>query len=267
LILVDRSDHSTRQRFTLAHELGHLLLPWHLGSNFACDPSQDRPELWQDSSYEPEANRFAAELLVPSAWLDRLIETRGDDTVAGLAQAVLDAGVSTWVASFRLAGRLPAGHVFAVIDSSNQVIISGQTQGTGIGAPPSGQPLERDRLDAFASAVEEIPTASRRMLWWTFRGGAEQFVSPKGDAAEVLKSLAGRHGTDDASRRRLIQRCGGIVGYAYGMEKKKGDLGAAHLLSVFRGRFARERGLPPGLLEDSDFELWLKLRAAELSDS
>lgn len=267
LILVERSDHRTRQRFTLAHELGHLLLPWHLGANFACDTSHDRADLWQASYYEPEANRFAAELLVPSAWLDGLIDARGDESVSDLVSQVLDADVSTWVASFRLAERLPSGHVFAVVDSSDKVIVSGQTNGTGIGAPTQDQPLERNRLDKFASAVEEIPTASRTMIWWTFRGASGEFSAPAGDSRNVLKEIAQRHGTAADPPRRLIQRCGGILGYANGVAQKEKETDAARLYSIFKGRFAKERGLPPDLTEDPEFDVWLRLRAAELGTS
>jgi hypothetical protein len=264
LILVESSDHPTRQRFTLAHELGHFLLPWHLGSTFACDTSRDKAELWQDNYYEPEANRFAAELLVPSAWLDGLIAARDDDAVTDLVSETLEAGVSIWVASFRLSERLPAGHVFAVVDSTGRVVLSGQSRGTSIGEPAQGQLLERGRLDRFAAAVEEIPAASRMMIWWTFRGASKDFAAPDGDSREVLKELAQRHGTSTDPPARLIARCGGVVGYANGIAQRAGEGDAARLYSRLKGRFARERGLPAGLIEDPAFDNWLRLRAAEL---
>ncbi len=52
-----------RKRFTLAHELGHLFLPWHSELMFGCDISE-----LDDYVYKPkerEANMFAAELLMP----------------------------------------------------------------------------------------------------------------------------------------------------------------------------------------------------------
>ena len=267
LILVERSDHPTRQRFTLAHELGHLLLPWHLGGAFACDTATDHPDFSLAANFEPEANRFAAELLLPSAWLDALISSRRDEKVGDLVRNVLDAGVSTWVASFRLTERLPRGHVFAVIDSGDgKVVLSGETRGTGIGPPPQGVQLDRDRLDSFASEVEEVEVGSRRVIWWTYRGQADNFTAPEGDSRLLLKELAQRHGTSNDSARQLVQRCNGIVGFAYGTARREGETNAAHLYAVLRGRFAKKRGFPADLLEDPEFDAWLRLRATELGD-
>jgi len=50
-----------RQRFTVAHEIGHLLLG-HTSNNFILDFYSRNPE-------EIEANQFAAELLMPLAML------------------------------------------------------------------------------------------------------------------------------------------------------------------------------------------------------
>lgn len=56
----------TRKRFTVAHELGHLLLPGHENSAVC---SAERIENWARDLPGPEieANRFAGELLVPSS--------------------------------------------------------------------------------------------------------------------------------------------------------------------------------------------------------
>lgn len=53
----NQTQHPHRQRFTIAHEIGHLLLG-HTGKNFILDLNSKKPE-------EIEANQFAAELLMP----------------------------------------------------------------------------------------------------------------------------------------------------------------------------------------------------------
>jgi len=64
LIAVNKNMGLPRIRFTLAHELGHFILP-HNRSVFSCNESQvDR--------WEQEANRFAAELLMPQPLIKRL---------------------------------------------------------------------------------------------------------------------------------------------------------------------------------------------------
>lgn len=57
----NKNQHPHRQRFTVAHEIGHLLLG-HTAKNFILDLNSRKPE-------EIEANQFAAELLMPLAML------------------------------------------------------------------------------------------------------------------------------------------------------------------------------------------------------
>lgn len=59
---------STRQRFTIAHEFGHFLLPHHTQMNYQCsnkDINQGEPGGTPEAEREWEANRFAAELMLP----------------------------------------------------------------------------------------------------------------------------------------------------------------------------------------------------------
>lgn len=79
-ILGVNSYHSTsRQRFTIAHELGHLLL--HEGRPMIVDhvvrvrvDLRDKTSSLATDKQEIEANRFAAELLMPREWVMREVE-------------------------------------------------------------------------------------------------------------------------------------------------------------------------------------------------
>lgn len=58
----------TRQRFTIAHEFGHFLLPHHQQMNYQCsskDINQGKKGGTPEAEREWEANRFAAELMLP----------------------------------------------------------------------------------------------------------------------------------------------------------------------------------------------------------
>jgi len=60
----------TRQRFTIAHEFGHFLLPHHKKMKYECtsrDMSQNEGGITPEASKEWEANRFAAELMLPKS--------------------------------------------------------------------------------------------------------------------------------------------------------------------------------------------------------
>ncbi|MBZ0215923.1 MAG: ImmA/IrrE family metallo-endopeptidase [Fimbriimonadaceae bacterium] len=78
-ILVNELSGPQRQSFTIAHELGHFLNPWHKSFNvtgFKCTRSDLRVgvgsqqalrDLSRYEIQEKEANRFAAELLLPTS--------------------------------------------------------------------------------------------------------------------------------------------------------------------------------------------------------
>ena len=112
VIGVNRNQASVRQRFTIAHELGHLLL------HESGEPSQVyvdrgfRVRLRSGVSsegtdlHEMEANRFAAELLMPLDFLRVDLEGREFDLAADheLRELAKRYGVSTQALAIRLNG-------------------------------------------------------------------------------------------------------------------------------------------------------------------
>lgn len=268
LVILDRAQSPVRRRFTLAHELGHILLPWHLGSTLACNANQSLFDVEGDhvADAEREANRFAADLLVPPAWLaDHVAEVR-DERVEPLLQALVAAHVSAHVACLRLLEILPPGHVFAMLDRTGSVALSGQTPETRIPPPPRGVAPERSLLDRFAAHVEEIRFGPWLVIWWTFRSADDQ---PGDDdrrrSTEILDALMARHAADAEDESRLRLALSGVIGAANGDARRQGDTSAGSLHARFRGRFAKTRNLPAALLEDADFETWLRKRAADLA--
>jgi len=89
-IFVNKNDPPTRQRFTLAHELGHAVL--HSGENLIdyrrnLEGSNDRKEV--------EANKFAAEVLMPEelfrrAWIHRNGDARRTAVLFGVSSAAAE---------------------------------------------------------------------------------------------------------------------------------------------------------------------------------
>lgn len=58
---------TTRKRFTIAHELGHFLITTHKGQ-YLCNSYDLSDYLSTSNPHEKEANRFAAELLMPKQY-------------------------------------------------------------------------------------------------------------------------------------------------------------------------------------------------------
>ena len=111
-IVVNSLHHPNRQRFTLGHEIGHFALHMQdIGSEVHVDKkflafTRDAKSSEGWDRREIEANRFAAELLVPCAILERdlrgrLVDVEDDALAAELAKKFQ---VSRQMMTFRLAG-------------------------------------------------------------------------------------------------------------------------------------------------------------------
>jgi len=85
VIGVNSMDAPNRQRFTIAHEIGHLLLhkndDLHVDERSPIGLRNDRSSLAVDEK-EIEANQFAAELIMPAEFLDKDIRRLPDDIEA-----------------------------------------------------------------------------------------------------------------------------------------------------------------------------------------
>jgi Zn-dependent peptidase ImmA (M78 family) len=113
LIGINSRHHKVRQRFTLAHEIGHFLL--HEGERVHVDRTdrifymKKRNERSREGTdiEEIEANVFAAELLMPASFIERDLDRIGpidplgnEDTLKKLAK---EYGVSYQAFLFRVA--------------------------------------------------------------------------------------------------------------------------------------------------------------------
>ncbi len=95
LITYSPCEHPVRQRFTIAHELAHHVL----GHG---ERNRDTPEQFSMSYHDPkeiEANKFAAELLMPTDVINAAIRVRDIKDLEKLAKVF---GVSKAAMKFRL---------------------------------------------------------------------------------------------------------------------------------------------------------------------
>ena len=105
LLTVNATDPDTRQRFTLAHELGHYMLHRHLvGDGLDDDRAYRSTEVGKyhntliGPKEETEANKFAANLLMPREAINRE-RIRLNDNVSDMARLF---GVSEHAMSIRM---------------------------------------------------------------------------------------------------------------------------------------------------------------------
>lgn len=173
-ILVNASAPATRRKFTLAHELGHIVIPWHTGTIIShLNPHH------ADAAYmqmESEANRFAAELLMPSDWLANQFETAGNvEAYFRTVQKI--AGTSREAAQYKLFRALPSPVICVQVDH-NSHLLSGQRSPSAPSLPQKGTLVGRESFVAD-NRYEEFEIDGQRFISWCFIGREIAEVDPR----------------------------------------------------------------------------------------
>jgi Zn-dependent peptidase ImmA (M78 family) len=209
-----------RQRFTLAHELGHVLIPWHIGT-IADDI--DLADDGQDRSYwnlESEANRFAAELLMPDGWVKGQISARSNpgEMVEAVAES---ADVSSDAALIRVNGLLSPGYIYALIDSDGVVISSGRSNGTLPNRPVWGRRLDEATAFPSSDALWRVRFRDVSCIWWHFPSAMNLRTSqdPR-EWRQIMDDIFDVLDMDPSTAKKLEQTISGVFGYANSLAGK-----------------------------------------------
>lgn len=110
-----------RQRFTIGHELGHFLLPWHRQSTFNCTAEDVGSRA--NKEWEIQANQFAAELLIPRKLLKPRLLKLKDPELDHVLTLAAEFGTSITMTAHRLAEQSDYACAF-VFSKDNQVSYS-----------------------------------------------------------------------------------------------------------------------------------------------
>lgn len=90
----------SRQRFTIGHELGHFLLPWHRQSTFNCTAEDIAGR--SNLDWEKQANQFSAELLMPRLLVTHRLQKFGAPEMAHVQNLAQDFETSIEATARRL---------------------------------------------------------------------------------------------------------------------------------------------------------------------
>lgn len=258
VILAPQSN-ANRTRFTLAHELGHLVLPWQVGSAF-CHPhgTYVAAEHLQ-RELEKEANQFATELLVPTKWMTaRLLESDGREPFAStMLDIANDAGVSPITAAIAYERvRLATGAIAIISPSRSEpyVVFGENCQ------------LRKDfkwwkdpqAVISAGGSVSSIHFGAYQLFGLTFDPSVQVSTSqPAIPSTEILKDILQ---TIPASERdRVMRSVNGVIGAA----NPKGEGSLAELNARLRVRFLGRDTLH-SVTSDPRFEEFVSAKATEL---
>lgn len=256
-VIINAGNAANRMRFTLAHELGHIIIPWHMGSFVDCldsDAIHGSVEYW---AAEDEANRFAAELLMPSSWVENHIKIGAD--LAIIHKSISErCEVSAHAAAIRLAQFLPANITFA-IESSGNTEIGGRTDGTLANPLSWGEPFLHC---AYSYANEHFHTKlkTKTLHWWILPDGEDADTGSLRTWKEILDSIVGSLDLSAAEQKQLKSSVAGVIAYANGAVKQTGTHTVSGVMAACIQRF-HDRPQYDSVYRHPEFRAFLSAKA------
>jgi hypothetical protein len=256
-VVVDRGQAPRRKRFSLGHELGHILIPGHIGFEVCLTE-----EFFVFSPYEREAHAFASEILVPGRWFARVLDE--SDSLTQALEEIRIADVSPAASCLAAARMLPRGCVLSLM-SGSVVEMALVSPGTEANAPPQGHVLDEPAMDRFSVDHGRAFLHGREIRWWTFEDATK--LAPVGgvqSASEILREIVGEVGPHDPEgRRSTLSSINGIAGYAKGGFNRAGT--PEQMLARLRARFAGRPG-HERIVGHHRFDEYLAQKARELTE-
>jgi hypothetical protein len=227
-IWVSKSLRHERKRFTIAHEIGHIIIPWHFGTildEIDAKPEQTTSQYFQ---WEGEANRFAAELLMPSLWADDICRRANHmrDAMHVVAQR---AEVSLQAAALRILKLGPPGYLMAAARDGS-VEWTGRTRGTRSHPPDDGSVVSLVDMPA-CEAPEVLRYNQVEYYWWKEKSAIKPPRYPSNeDWRAILRELLDL--VPESKRKQIQTQVNAIVGYAIGKEPKGASVDVIYARAV-----------------------------------
>lgn len=175
-ILINNSTPEVRQNFTLAHELGHVIIPWHTGTIVSHIDEFDSDVEYREM--ETEANKFAAELLVPTSWLINT-EDKLESIHDYISEVMSCCGVSRDAAMIKIFSSSQRSIICAEIESNGIAIRKFKTK-----IAPQTLKLEGKNLlseDIFDKTVskEHFELGGKTYVSWEFKSSSVDETDPR----------------------------------------------------------------------------------------
>lgn len=188
-VFINKNKNRSRQIFTAAHELGHIIIPWHTGSII------DENIVQQDKDHESyihyiqeiEANQFASELLLPTDWIVSTIAKF--ENMANLIKYIRNkTNLSYDMIHFRIVKFLASGYIFCKTKNS-EVVWCEKSHKTIGDTLTVGEDIKISEPYKHAQKYWHIETGSTEIHWWKFGGYFPNQLPENYDWREILQEI------------------------------------------------------------------------------
>lgn len=210
-IIVNENAARRRKRFTLAHELAHVIIPWHVGNIVDANILEGRDAEY--NSYESEANKFAAELLMPSNWVNSLF-AHFESPADIFLQIIRDSDVSPSAACIKMVTTLPPGLIFAEVNDGFEVLRSGRSKNTLVYEQRIGTNISNyEDVYEYANA-HFVQIDGYNYIWWKLDKIECPHVEDQREWRVILNAIVEDVVADHTTRQEFKQRLNGFLAAA-----------------------------------------------------
>ena len=259
-VIVNKNMPPARQRFTMAHELGHVIIPWHVGTIIDhIDPEKavGASQYWE---IEGEANTFAAELLMPKQFIVELMDS--EQNLARIHRIITkECEVSPFASAIRLSSFIPSNVVYAY-ERNNAVEFSGRTPGTIASALGRGGEMPIDPFDYATSYFHKVLSGGITH-WWVLPNEIHFDINDDREWRDILTNIVSDIGVDASQVQKFKLSVNGVVAYANGVCKRSNQYTVDSVVSASIQRFKDREGYD-SFVSHPDFIAFLVKRAEGL---
>lgn len=256
-IIVNNKLPPKRQLFTIAHELGHLIIPWHLGTIVDDTQSQGYKD-YIYSVLEQEANRFAAELLIPKDWLMGYVAKYKNDYATLHETIAIKSGVSDYAVAIRLIEILPKNILFAAVENGN-VLHTGRTAKTDAYLQKKNEIFIADYYP-YIDSYTIYQSNSVSYHWWKISDEVEISTEDIREWRDILNGIV--HDINPPEGVEQFKKSiNGIIAHANGITKRQGDYSTNSVISAYISRLRREELIR--FTSHPDFESFVKAKVVD----
>ncbi len=232
---------ANRARFTIAHELGHLTIPWQFGSfSFCHSRITHRFDDEVLRKIETDANYFAAELLVPLSWVESRLPSATDSLAAWLVSLAAEARVSIIVAMISAVRAFPPGILFVLTDADGSTTYVGLSPDSDVPTPGRGDPFDVAAYAQVATSytAEAYGGGSKLVHAFAYSSAVELSEPHEEDCSALLNGILNDLGLDGETRQSARNQVNGVIGNVHNRMREAGraDAALALVLQRFAGR-------------------------------
>lgn len=224
VILINSNRVATRKKFTLAHELGHVMIPWHTGTIVSENPEIVINANMEYSQMETEANRFAAELLMPSIWLNEIF-LQEESMQCALNKILLSSGTSFEATLIKIFKELEESVILLEYNLSGQLLKHHRSRKELTPDITSFDIDDLDGLDFFNTpfTYEKFSIKDKKFYCWRFKNSHFVETDPR-DWKELLNDIVQCSTYVNSENINISQSLNSTLAAKYQKYKKSGDV-------------------------------------------